>query len=193
MIDKGEGQTPNQFPDTFLSLKRTNKAKIGFVQGKYNCGGTGVLPFCGERGYQLIASRRHPDIPSNPSQPDVADPSHELWGFTLVRHLLPSESVYDTTTWVYFAPDGSVPRFAADEVTVIPDVSPDTVGDESDEGKGGSDGKAKGKRRIPKPYAKGLTSGTLIKMYNFQWGRRGLIFASAADAEEPRRLTRPQR
>ncbi|HZY46790.1 MAG TPA: hypothetical protein VFE96_03230, partial [Candidatus Bathyarchaeia archaeon] len=47
IIDHGEGQTPARFKETFLALVRTNKAKIKFVQGKFNCGGTGVLPFCG--------------------------------------------------------------------------------------------------------------------------------------------------
>jgi len=34
VIDSGEGQTPQAFPDTFLSLNRSNKLRIPFVQGK---------------------------------------------------------------------------------------------------------------------------------------------------------------
>jgi hypothetical protein len=178
-IDTGEGQTPDRFPDTFLSLARTNKARIPFVQGKYNCGGTGVLPFCGSRGYQLIASKRHPDIPADPSHPDEVDPSHALWGFTLVRKLAASESDYNTMAWVYLAPDGEVPRFKADNLPALPDVSPEIVGEESEEeeqeirGPSGK-GKKKSSRPVPHPYAKALEHGTVIKLYNYQWGRRGL-------------------
>ena len=60
LIDKGEGQTPEMFHDTFLSLNKSNKLRIPFVQGKFNAGGTGVLQFCGTKNYQLIASKRHP-------------------------------------------------------------------------------------------------------------------------------------
>jgi hypothetical protein len=48
IVDRGEGQTPAAFPDTFLSLNRSNKLRIPFVQGKFNAGGTGVLQFCGQ-------------------------------------------------------------------------------------------------------------------------------------------------
>jgi hypothetical protein len=43
IADQGEGQTPRKFPDTFLSLEKSNKLRIPFVQGKFNMGGTGVL------------------------------------------------------------------------------------------------------------------------------------------------------
>ena len=64
IVDTGEGQTPDAFPDTFLSLNKSNKMRIPFVQGKFNSGGTGVLQFCGERNMQLILSRRDPDAPT---------------------------------------------------------------------------------------------------------------------------------
>lgn len=52
--DAGKGQTPRMFPDTFLSIDKSNKLRIPFVQGKFNLGGTGVLEFCGKRNLQLI-------------------------------------------------------------------------------------------------------------------------------------------
>ena len=58
IIDKGEGQAPHDFPETFLSIAKSNKLRIHFVQGKYNAGGTGALRFCGHENYQLIVSRR---------------------------------------------------------------------------------------------------------------------------------------
>ena len=70
-VDNGEGQHPQDFEDTFLSLSKGNKTNIPFVQGKYNMGSSGVLTYCGRRWYKLIISRRH-------------DASGE-WGWTLVR------------------------------------------------------------------------------------------------------------
>jgi hypothetical protein len=58
IYDDGEGQHPDDFEATFLSLLRGNKNEIPFVQGKYNMGGTGALVFCGSLRYQLIGSKR---------------------------------------------------------------------------------------------------------------------------------------
>lgn len=74
IYDNGEGQYPQDFPNTLVSLNRNNKRKIFFVQGKYNMGGTAVLPFCGENKYQLIISKKN--LPSSVDSP---------FGFTLVR------------------------------------------------------------------------------------------------------------
>ena len=79
IIDRGEGQSPNRMPDTILSINKSNKLKVPFVQGKFNMGGTGALCFCGEHNFQLIICRRCPEIPAN------GDDSHNLWGFTIVR------------------------------------------------------------------------------------------------------------
>lgn len=71
IYDNGEGQHPDEFENTFLSLVRGNKINIHFVQGKYNMGGSGALVFCGKKRYQLIASKRFD--------------SSGKFGFTLVR------------------------------------------------------------------------------------------------------------
>ncbi|MCL6098271.1 MAG: hypothetical protein M1391_06830, partial [Bacteroidetes bacterium] len=78
IIDKGEGQNPKEFENTFLSLHKRNKIKIPFVQGKFNMGGTGALPFCGRLHYQLILSRRHSDF--------LTSSQKDFWGYTLVRY-----------------------------------------------------------------------------------------------------------
>lgn len=75
ICDTGEGQSPQDFPNTFVSIGRDYKTSIFFVQGKYNMGGTAALPFCGEERYQLILSKRK--ITSS----DRRSP----FGFTLVR------------------------------------------------------------------------------------------------------------
>ena len=70
-VDNGEGQHPDNFEDTFLSLSKGNKSNIPFVQGKYNMGSSGVLSYCGKHWYKLIISRRY-DNSGN-------------WGWTLIR------------------------------------------------------------------------------------------------------------
>lgn len=107
IYDDGEGQHPDDFEDTFLSLLRGNKNDIPFVQGKYNMGGTGAIVFCGERRYQLIASRRF-------------DGSGEL-GFTLVRKhpLTDAEKKTKKNTWYeYLKIDGRIPRFPITEIEI---------------------------------------------------------------------------
>ncbi len=84
IVDRGEGQSPKRMPDTILSINKSNKLKVPFVQGKFNMGGTGALCFCGEHNFQLIICRRCPDIPAGD------DESHNLWGFTIVRRERPS-------------------------------------------------------------------------------------------------------
>ncbi len=98
IFDLGEGQRPEDFPSTFLSLGKANKVKIPFVQGKFNMGGTGVLQFCGEQNFQLILSRRHPSLGKSD------------WGFTLVRRMNPVGNAKNSV-YRYLAPYGKVPRF----------------------------------------------------------------------------------
>ena len=148
IIDRGEGQTPAKFPETFLSLMRSNKIRIPFVQGKFNSGGTGVLQFCGEKNYQLIVSRRRPDCPVDPE-----DQTRDLWGFTLVRRLLPSKGLR-SSMYVYLAPDGQVPSFKADTIRVLPGKS--------------------GPNQPAPSYAIDLAYGTCIKLYNYRWRAKSL-------------------
>jgi hypothetical protein len=144
IIDKGEGQTPSSFPQTFLSLARSNKLRIPFVQGKYNAGGTGALRFCGQQNYQLLISRRAPELLS------AADRPEDRWGFTLIRRLRPAEGdARRNSVYVYFAPGGNVPSFYADSIKVLP-----------------GDGAV---NKPPTPYSKALEFGTCLKLYNYRW------------------------
>lgn len=97
-IDAGEGQAPDDFSKTFLSLQSLNKAEIPFVQGKFNMGSSGVLTYCGEQGYKLIVSRRY-DAESS-----------DDWGWTLLRR----DPRNDQFVVHYFAPGGEISRFPAD-------------------------------------------------------------------------------
>lgn len=96
-VDNGEGQKPEDFQGTFLSLSAGNKRSIGFVQGKYNMGSSGVLGYCGRRWFKLIVSRRF-DRKSG-------------WGWTLMR----KRPVEGMPVAEYFVlPDKSIPAFEDD-------------------------------------------------------------------------------
>jgi hypothetical protein len=152
IIDSGEGQTPETFPDTFLSLNKSNKIRIPFVQGKFNSGGTGVLQFCGQKNMQLIVSRRQPIAPVCDS-----DWSREQWGFTIVRRMKPTAG-RKNSMYVYLAPGGKVLHFAADAVKVLPEDRSSVA---------------------PRPYAVGLRYGTCIKLYNFRWKAKSIATTDA--------------
>lgn len=111
IFDTGEGQTPKRMPTTFLSLNKSNKLRIPFVQGKYNMGGTGVLRFCGKEQLQLIVSKRHPNLI------DQADPTSQYWGFTIVRRQDASEG-RKSSMYTYLAPDDKILTFDSRELFI---------------------------------------------------------------------------
>ncbi len=100
VYDNGEGQAPEDFPKTFLSLLRGNKNDIRFVQGKYNMGGSGAIVFCGKQRYQLVGSKRFD--------------GDGRFGFTLIRRhpLTPEEENKRKSTWYeYLVIDSRIPSF----------------------------------------------------------------------------------
>ena len=107
IYDDGEGQLPNNFEDTFLSLLRGNKNEIHFVHGKYNMGGAGAIAFCGKKRYQLIGSKRFND--------------GALLGFTLVRRhpLTSDEEKRKKATWYeYLIINNEIPSFPCEEINI---------------------------------------------------------------------------
>lgn len=105
VYDNGVGQAPADFGRTFLSLLRGNKNDVHFVQGKYNMGGAGAIAFCGDRRFQLVASKRY-------------DGSAPL-GFTLLRRHPPelAEAANKKNTWYeYLVFDGAVASVELDDV-----------------------------------------------------------------------------
>ncbi|WP_159798929.1 hypothetical protein [Flavobacterium sp. MK4S-17] len=104
IYDNGEGQHPEKFETTFLSLVRGNKINIQFVQGKYNMGGSGALVFCGKKRFQLIGSKRY-------------DNTGEF-GFTLIRQKKISEAGTNrrSSHFEYLKINGAIPSFAIHEL-----------------------------------------------------------------------------
>ena len=115
IADRGEGQTPNRLPETILSVSKNNKLRVPFVQGKFNMGGTGVLPFCGKNRLQLVISRRCPDIPNFDN-----DDSFDNWSVTIVRRE-PAREGRRSSMFTYLTDkNGDILRFSADSLPIIP-------------------------------------------------------------------------
>lgn len=105
IYDDGEGQHPENFESTLLSLLRGNKNEIHFVQGKYNMGGSGAIVFCGKRRYQLVASKRYDGLGK--------------FGFTIIRKHPFTEKEKHTkkNTWYeYFRIERTIPAFDVKEL-----------------------------------------------------------------------------
>jgi hypothetical protein len=145
VADRGEGQTPDDFPNTFMSLTKTNKLRIPFVQGKFNMGGTGALRFS---ALQLVVSRRNPAL---------LDTRHsgrdEQWGFTIVRRMPPAHGA-KSSVYKYLAPVvipgerlPSVLSFSADEMPIFPMVTKD----------------------VREAYLRMSEYGSLVKLYEYSW------------------------
>ena len=149
IADQGEGQTPDTFPETFMSLSLSNKLRIPFVQGKFNMGGTGALQFCGsEHRMQLVVSRRNPTlVASGASRRDYE------WGFTIVRREPPAAGSRNSV-FTYLAPVnamavswGDVLSFPAESWPIFPEAD-DKVRD---------------------AYSRESEYGSLIKLYEYGW------------------------
>lgn len=158
IADCGEGQSPDKLPDTILSLSKSNKQCIPFVQGQFNQGGTGALRFCGKNNLQLVISKRNPAFLD-----ESATPRDHEWCFTIVRREFPSgePGAPKNSVYTYLAPvgvgesasdrHGGVLSFAAESFGIYPD-------DES-------------------AYGRQAPYGTAIKMfdYNFMGERSNIL------------------
>jgi hypothetical protein len=143
LYDNGEGQFADDFPSTFCSLiygssDGSYKGAIPFVQGRFNMGGTGVLPFCSEeRKLQLILSR----VPD-----DIANRTDQEWAFTLFCFFGSKQN----PSWKYLVgPDRKILTAGSGPLGLIPKASP----------KSGE---------LCAPRERAVASGTLIKMYDYK-------------------------
>ena len=109
VIDYGEGQHPENFDKTMLSLGEKNKEGIPYVQGRFNMGSTGSIVFC-TRGdifkghYKFVLSRRN-------RKNDHDGP----WGWTLIRVRRAAQGE-KLPVAEYFSPDGVIPSFAPGQI-----------------------------------------------------------------------------
>lgn len=114
IIDSGEGQIPEAFHDTFLSLTKGNKSKIQFVQGKFGMGGTGVFRFGSpEHNLQLIISKRDPEIKHGSKS--------DYWGVTVIRRIPPTGQM-KSSIFTYLAPENKILSFTSTSLPLLPVV-----------------------------------------------------------------------
>lgn len=146
LFDNGEGQLAENFPATFCSLIHGNgggsyKGAIPFVQGRFNMGSSGVLPFCSEKHkMQLIVSR----VPA-----DVAGGDDHEWAFTVIC-FFPSQQ---DPSWHYFVgTDGIVMTAGKEPLGLAPMANI----------------KASKFPKASLPRERRVPSGTLVKMYDFK-------------------------
>lgn len=147
--DAGEGQRPEDFPETFCSLisgeRGSYKGAIPFVQGRFNMGGTGVLQFCSkERKLQLILSR----VPE-----EVAKTKDHEWGYTLMCYF-PGQDGHDPAWRYLVGDDGKVRTAGRTPLALVP--------------------KAGVPKGVPCPRERKVKSGTLIKMYDYEAPRSNI-------------------
>jgi hypothetical protein len=143
LYDAGEGQLAKDFPSTFCSLiygsdNGSYKGAIPFVQGRFNMGSTGVLPFCSEeRKLQLIVSRV-PDA--------VANTTDHEWAFTIFCFFHSKQN----PAWKYLVgEDGNILTAGIDPIKLLPLMNAKS-----------------GEVLLPRERA--VASGTLIKMYDYK-------------------------
>lgn len=116
IIDIGEGQLPESFSSTFLSLNKGNKNKVQFVQGKFGMGGTGVFRFGSpEHNLQLIISKRNNEIKS--------ETKSDQWGMTVVRRIPPTDQM-KSSIFTYLAPEGKILSFISPSLPLLPGKHP---------------------------------------------------------------------
>lgn len=149
IYDAGEGQFAEDFPSTFCSLIHGSsggsyKGAIPFVQGRFNMGSSGVLPFCSERyKMQLVVSR----VP-----PDVARSTDHEWAYTIVCFF---NSKQDPSWHYLVGSDGKILTAGPELLALVPRL-------------GAKSGEAS------QPRERKVDSGTLIKMYDFKAPRSNI-------------------
>jgi hypothetical protein len=113
VADLGEGQAPDRVPETLMSIARSNKQRVPFVQGKHNQGGTGVVRHCAA---QVIVTRRRPDIVSEEDGERAAE-----WSVTVVRQVEPAEGFRSPSIKYLVGTDDKVLSFPADTMPILPE------------------------------------------------------------------------
>ena len=154
LVDQGEGQTPLRVPDTFMSIDKSNKLRIPFVQGKFNMGGTGALKFCGKEGLQLLITRRNPAILEKWKKNEKwgsSDSRANQWSVTIVRRERPTEAAgaVRNSVYRYLAPVGSDSNSGKGQVLSFTAQSLPLMSVDN------------------KAYAREIEFGTAIKLYEY--------------------------
>ena len=157
VVDRGEGQTPKRVPETILSLNKSNKQRIKFVQGKFNMGGTGALRFCGKHCFQLVITKRNPTLLNGKGTKEDSD-----WGVTIVRREEPSGDAGTvlSSEFTYLAPLGADSEPRRGEILHFPATTLALMPEKNE------------------PYKRKVSWGTAIKLYEYELKTGGGATAS---------------
>jgi hypothetical protein len=102
IIDQGEGQDPESFKETFLKFGG-NKVRVYFLHGRFGTGSFGVLPNAGEKGYQLLISKKFIN-------------KSNYWGWTLMRKNSGDDLSTKHAWYEYFNPNNLIPKLKLDDL-----------------------------------------------------------------------------
>ena len=116
IADNGEGQPPEELPNTLLAFGKSNKLKVPFVQGKFNMGGLAIFRFC---NFQLILSRQNPLLSKKLE-------SENAWGFTIIYRKRSSSERERSSSIRYLAPEGKILSFVDDSLPILPGTYPES-------------------------------------------------------------------
>jgi hypothetical protein len=125
--DDGLGQPPSLIHRTLLSLGSTTKADKWYLIGVFGQGGSSAYSEC---KYSWVVSRRHPD---------VLQGADDGAGWTIIKHILPTDRRDDYFAYLACHPDGRVPFVSvtdADTARICPGTRFVHIG--YDFGRGGS-------------------------------------------------------
>ncbi|KKK94193.1 hypothetical protein LCGC14_2685320, partial [marine sediment metagenome] len=152
IYDKGMGQSPQKFKDSFLYYQKDNKLNIPFVQGKYAMGATGVFPRCGLKKYVFILSTKHPDV-CGPAEKNK-------WGFTIIRK---NNSILTKLDFFeYLCVKGEEKRIFSFPSKLIPNAVSGNMYDDNKQ----------------TTLTRGIELGTYIKLFDFDigvWGIKNMM------------------
>lgn len=150
LVDKGEGQTPEEVPNTIFSLNKENKQGVLFTQGKYNQGGSGALKFC-FKGLSLLLTKKNPEINKDKSG------TNNHWSISITREVSAKERGLNEPCYMYLAPVENGRKILHNNKTYS---VKDLITFEADKLKLFPNGM--------QPYSLDSDYGTLMKFYGYQ-------------------------
>jgi|MDTC01.3.fsa_nt_gb hypothetical protein len=161
IVDQGEGQTPENLPNTLMSLHVGNKKSIKFAQGKWNQGGSGAIRHTGTdsgESMQFVLTKRNPNIIKNFIKEQVG--KYDEWSFTILRRNPPSKGSTDVSEVVYLAPSpNNMPlSFKSDKFPIFPEKSGNQLSQ----------------------FGRETESGTLVVLYEYNLSTSHALMGSAS-------------
>jgi hypothetical protein len=115
LIDKGCGQSFENFSNTFLNAGFSNKINKFYLTGCFNTGSYTILNFLNGNKYQLILSK----VPKELQDPNSKYSDH--WTWTITRKFTAIKGKERLNTYRYLVINGELPHFPNEEgISLIP-------------------------------------------------------------------------